>query len=189
MSAKKGYGTEHCATWRSWRRTECSEARSADTDGRGGEGIGRHARTGDWWGEDGENCGEERGEKESGCAPRVEGDERETGVEEACWGGPSAGGKSLSAGGKKGKEDGWKSEEWEECHHQSEKTWRKEAGPSAYKGKRKKNEEGEGKRWIHYASLVFQNTHIWDLIFANMRFTVKCHIYVVNFFKTHIHEI
>jgi len=48
------------------------------------EGIGRDARTGDGWGEDGENWGEGREEKERGCTPRVKGDERATGVEEAC---------------------------------------------------------------------------------------------------------
>jgi len=31
-----------------------------------------------------ENWGEGRGEKERGCAPRVECDERETGVEASC---------------------------------------------------------------------------------------------------------
>ena len=74
-------GTEHCATWRRWRRREWSDARSVGRDGRGGEGIGRDARTGDGWGEDGENWGEGREEKERGCAPRVEGHERATGVE------------------------------------------------------------------------------------------------------------
>ena len=49
-----------------------------------GEGIDKDARTGDGRGEDGENWGECREEKGRGCDPRVEGDERETGVEEAC---------------------------------------------------------------------------------------------------------
>jgi len=52
MSAKKGHGTEHCATWRKCRRREWSDARSVGRDGTGGEGIGRYARTGDGWGED-----------------------------------------------------------------------------------------------------------------------------------------
>jgi len=34
--------------------------------------------------EESESWGEGRGEKERGCATRVEGDERETSVEEAC---------------------------------------------------------------------------------------------------------
>ena len=49
----------------------------------GGEGTGIDARTGDGRREDGENWGEGREEKERGFAPRVEGDERTTGVEEA----------------------------------------------------------------------------------------------------------
>jgi len=43
--------------------------------------------------EDGENWREGREEKERGCDPRVKGDERETGVEEAFWGGPERVGK------------------------------------------------------------------------------------------------
>jgi len=93
MSAKKGHGTEHWATWRRSRRREWSDARSEDRDGMGGEGIGRDARTGDGWGEDGENWGEGREEKERGCAPRVEDEERATGIENAYWGGTERVGK------------------------------------------------------------------------------------------------
>ena len=98
MSGKKGLGTSHCATWRRWGSREWGDARSADTDGRRGEGTGRNrkeqegtgrdAKTGGWWGEDEESWREGRGEKERGYAPRVEGHEREIGVEEAFCGGP-----------------------------------------------------------------------------------------------------
>jgi len=85
MSAKKGHGTEQCATWRLWRRREWSDARSAGREGRRGGGKGRDARTGGWWGGDGERCGEGREEKGRGWAPRVEGDERGTGVDNLFW--------------------------------------------------------------------------------------------------------
>ena len=66
----------------------------------GWEGGGRNRKRHEdrrWMRRNGENWGEGREEKERGCAPRVEGDERATGVEEAVEADPSAWEKSPSA--------------------------------------------------------------------------------------------
>jgi len=93
--------TGDVSSGRTWHRTFCDLEKIKRVQWRkkrrqgweGGGGIGRDARTGDGWGQDEENWGEGRGEKERGCASRVECDEHETGVEEDCWGGPERVGK------------------------------------------------------------------------------------------------
>ena len=79
-----------------------------------------------------EKAGERGGEKRKGDAPQGARVTNEKQVQKKpVEADPSVWGKSPSALGKKGKKDGWRSEEWEECHHQSGWTRRKDAGPSA----------------------------------------------------------
>jgi len=67
-----------------------------------------------------EKTGERGGEKRKGGAPQGSSVTSEKRVQKKhVEADPSAWEKSPSACGKKGKEEGWRREEWEECHHRS----------------------------------------------------------------------